>query len=205
VIGAIIAFQVWGIKSPDIVIRGLLIPILGVILSPFAVIVPKLFRYFRHRERAELEPVLDSFDKELAIISHLASTYERHDLEYAHERVALEAAQGRSWNALFVGALDKIGIIPLLVAAYISWQKLRAEQPLVLSDLAGLEWSVMVTLGFVFLLSMSQYGTYLQLDRFCLVLKHAVEKKKLEPPARNADTSIQSIPVSPSLTHNGAI
>jgi hypothetical protein len=76
VIGTIIAFQVWGIKSPDIVIRGLLITILGVIFSPFAVIVPKLFRYFRHRERAELEPVLDSFDKELAIISHLASTYD---------------------------------------------------------------------------------------------------------------------------------
>jgi hypothetical protein len=206
----VVSFQVWGAKLPaPILLLGILglPPISGfsLMLSALVVVVPKLFRYYNHAEQAELEPVLDSFDKELDLINHLANNYERHDLEYAQERVALEVGQSRSWKALCVGALDKVGLFPLAVVAYFSWQKLRAEQPLVFSGLPEVEWGVVATLVFVYLLSFSQYSTCLQLDRFCLVLKHAVEKKKLEPPARNADTSIQSIPVSPSLTHNGAI
>jgi hypothetical protein len=207
--GAFVAFKFMEAKLPGLILLRVtealvVISVLSVMLSALAVVAPKLIRYFRHAERAELEPVLDSFDKELDLISHLANTYERHDLEYAQERVALEAGQSRSWKALCVGALDKVGIFPLAVAAYFSWQKLRADQPLVFSGLPGVEWAVVATLGLIYLLSMSQYSTCLQLDRFCLVLKHAVEKKKLEQPARNADTSLQSIPVSPSLTHDGA-
>ncbi len=87
------------------------------------------------------------------------------------------------------------------MVAYFSWQKLRVDHPLVFTGLPGVEWALVATLVLVYLLSMSQYATFLQLDRFSLVLKHAVEKKKLEQPARNADTSLQSIPVSPILTH----
>jgi hypothetical protein len=207
--GAVVGFQVWGAKLPVpillLVTLGLpTISGLSLMLSTLAVVAPQLFRYFRHAERAELEPVLDSFDEELDLINHLANNYERHDLEYAQERVALEAGQSRSWKALCVGALDKVGIFPLAVAAYFSWQKLRADQPLVFSGLPGVEWGVVITLVVIYLLSMSQYSTCLQLDRFCLVLKHAAEKKKLEQSARNADTSLQSIPVSPSPTHDGA-
>ena len=56
---------------------------------------------------------------------------------------------------------DKVGIFPLAVAACFSWQKLRADQSLVFSGLPGVEWAVVATLVFVYLLSFSQYSTCL--------------------------------------------
>jgi hypothetical protein len=156
----------------------------------------------RHPERAALEHVLVTFDKERDLVTHLAHNYEQHDLEYAQERIALETGRVRSWNALLLGGLDKLGIVPLAVIAYISWQKLHVEQPLIFSGVPGGEWVIGAVLGFFYLLSMQQFLTCLELDRFCLVLKHAVEAKKLESPALNADTSIQLNLVSPSLAHD---
>ena len=78
--------------------------------------IPTEFRL----EQTEFPRLVAAFDEELGLIAHLARTYERHDLEYALDRMSLVVTQFRSTVAVTIGALEKVGILPLVIAGYFS-------------------------------------------------------------------------------------
>ncbi len=85
-------------------------------------------------EKNVLEPVMNSFDEHLALIARLVQTLERNHLEYALDRMTLVVEQLRSRLALIVGALDKIGMIPLAASLGFSVYKLIGDSQLTMTS-----------------------------------------------------------------------
>jgi hypothetical protein len=136
-------------------------------------VIRSIFRPEENLRKAILTPVKDEMDH---IIAQLVIKYERRHLEYALERVTFGAAQERLSNALNVGALDKVGIIPLFLGAVFSvanWWKFFSANKGLLAVLA-------VGLGIVYLRTISLYQSLKGLDHATLALKHAVDAKKFE-------------------------
>jgi hypothetical protein len=175
-----------------------LVSVLGaavlLMLMPWATLAPSLLRRLAYPEKAELEPVIRSFNDEVDLISHLTQTYARHQLEYAQDRVALAITRTRSWNALWFGAIEKVGVLPLAVAAYFSWRKLPVNQTYAVSELLSTEVIIAGALVFFYLLAVIQQATCLKLDGFGLVLRHAVQAKKSADPSPNAAAPPVDVP-----------
>jgi hypothetical protein len=158
-------------------------------LLPGLMGIPIFYNDLRHPERAALDPMLRMFNDEIDLIAQLVCTYERHQLEYAQERVTLEVAHIRSWNAVWFRSLEQVGVLPTAVAAYLAYLALPQLQTSS-RIIPGVQDVVIIgaILAIFYLLAMHKHVVCLQLDRFSLVLKHAVQAKQLATPALNANT-----------------
>jgi hypothetical protein len=182
---ALIAFK-WIIQAPllgDVFVISWAVSLFSVMGYQVAGTVP-LFRI-----RAVLDPVIGSFNAEIDLIAHLAHTYESRHLEYAQDCLTLLVQHLRSRFAWLVGALDKVGLLPRAIMAYFSYPKILGGQKQDLSTSPYIDWTwglsafvVTIYLGATYFFSIAQ-----QLDRFCVVLKHAVQAKKFLIPADHID------------------
>lgn len=82
------------------------------------------FRAIVSPDRSLVGPLVGAFDEELGLKVRLAHTYERHELEYALDRITLLITQQCSRIALIIGALDKVGVFPLAIGAYFPLREL---------------------------------------------------------------------------------
>ena len=92
---------------------------LSYIVTTLARIIPS-FPIIFAPEKTLLEPAIDSLDEELDNVNLLAQGLEQPYLEYALDSMTLVLEHFRSRISLLIGVLDKIGLIPLGVAAYFS-------------------------------------------------------------------------------------
>jgi hypothetical protein len=136
-----------------------------------------------------LEPVISAFTGELALIARLGQTYEPCALAYALDRLTLVTAQVRARIALLVGALDKVGLIPVVIGAYFPLRALFREQPPSLSEL---RWVIgmVAGLGVLYLMAFGLLRWTQCLDDACMVLKHAGQAKPLAPPPGNGHQGV---------------
>lgn len=151
--------------------------IIGSVLFQISVIGPELVK-LRHTEKTLLDPVIRNFDNEVDRIAQLSKNFQQHHLEYAQARVSLATSHLRSRIALTVGALEKVGVVPLVVVAYFSLRKIvMPGEYKSLSDsmviFSGLEW-ILVVLISLYLLSVHMIIVCQRLDQMSLALKHAV-------------------------------
>jgi hypothetical protein len=132
-------------------------------------------------ERSMFAPVVTAFGEETSLVVRLADTYEHEHLEYAQDRITLLVTQLRSRIALLIGALDKVGVLPLAVGAYFSLRALLKEQPFTPSELP---WMVglAIGLGVLYVAGMALQGWTQWLEEVCLVLKYAVQAKPSDRP-----------------------
>ena len=95
----------------------------------------------------------------------------------------------RSRSALLIGAVDKVGLIPLAVGAYFSFRALLREQ---LPTPSELSWMVggAIGLGLAYLITVALLGWAQRLDEACVVLKHAGQAKPLAPPLGNGHQGV---------------
>jgi hypothetical protein len=115
--------------------------------------------------------------------------YERHQLEYALDRVTFGSTQVRLRNALTIGALEKVGVIPFLIGVVYGGYKLYEwwlSHPLSSFQLSG-GVGVAIGLSLVYVYAIGQHPDLQQLDQVVLALKHAVEAKKYRESSGNAD------------------
>ena len=128
-----------------------------------------------------VEPAIAAFHGELALITRLGHTYEPRELTYTLDRLTLVAAQLRTRIAVLVGALDKVGLIPLAIGAYFPLRALFREQP---STPAELQWIIGMAagLGLIYLMAFGLLRWVQRLDEVCMVLKHAGQAKSVSPP-----------------------
>jgi hypothetical protein len=149
------------------------------ILVSFVASVVTVVRTGFPPERGWVDSVVASFDTELDVITQL-QIFEKHHLEYALDRMALMVKQFRARTALVMGALDKIGIVPLAVTAYFSLRELLAKSSSTPAD-RPLLWGIGVALVLIYVMGLYVFQRAERLDDLCLVLKHAVEVKKSAP------------------------
>jgi hypothetical protein len=161
-----------------IAVALLLSAMLFAISYQIAVIHPDLLK-LRDLEGEATNPLTDKFNDDLNLIEELARDYPQHHLEFAHASLTQRAEQLRIRIALIVGALDKVGIIPLAASAYLAILKLRKDGLLTFS---GAEMWIVVSVIAVYLIAMRLNNTAQWMDRTALVFKQAMEIKRLAKP-----------------------
>lgn len=153
----------------------LIIAMVGSAAYQLAVVIPAL-KVLRHSEKNLTSPATERFNNDIDRISSLARDFERHHLEYARDRLTLIADQLRSRISFLVGAIEKVGILPLAVTGYLSAEKILSDSKLTSS---GVECAfgalIALYLMAIHLLLVSQ-----RLDRLVLIVRHAASKKSSE-------------------------
>lgn len=143
------------------------------VLYELAVAYP-IFKMLRHSEKSLSTPATQRFNHDIDRISSLAREFDKHHLEYARDRLGLISDQLRHRISFLVGALDKVGIIPLAFTGYVSAKKILAD-PRITSP--GIEWAFGVLIA-LYLIAVHLLLVSQQLDRLVLIVKHAANKKE---------------------------
>lgn len=87
-----------------------------------AQLIPEVVK-LKNPEREISSPLVEAFNDDMDLIHQLSMSFESHHLSYAKVMYANMARQIRERIGLLVGALDKIGIIPVAVTTYLSYAK----------------------------------------------------------------------------------
>jgi hypothetical protein len=124
-----------------------------------------------------LDPVMAAFPEELTLIARLYHTYEPRTLAYALDRLTLETTGIRARVTVLVGALDKVGLFPLAIGAYVSTRALFKEKTPPSWELNGII-AVVAALAVVYFLASGFLLWAQRLDEACLVLKYAGQAKQ---------------------------
>lgn len=167
ILGALI--QVWHeVVIGYFAISFLLLSIPASILYQLAILWPSLTS-LHHSEKSLVDPVIAQFNDDIDTISLLVQDFKKHHLEYARDSLALVAQQTRARISLLVGALDKVGIIPLAITGYLSAKKLITDPTI---QFSGIEL-VLAAFVALYLIAIHMLSVAQQIDRMVLVLKQA--------------------------------
>lgn len=121
-IAAGLAFKMFhAIPSAQPALALLLLTQLLAAASMIAVMLPDL-KALKDLNRTVARPIEEAFHSDLGTIQGLAY-YPRHELEHAKDQFERGARRLRERSALLVGALDKVGILPLGLTAYLTFSQ----------------------------------------------------------------------------------
>lgn len=154
---------------------SLVIAMVSSAIYQLAVAFPVL-KMLRHPEKSLASPATERFNNDIDRISSLARDFEKHHLEYARDRLALIADQLRNRISFLVGAIEKVGILPLAITGYLSAEKVLSDPKLASS---GIEW-VFGALIALYLIAIHLLLVSQQLERLVLIVRHAASKKGSE-------------------------
>lgn len=132
------------------------------------------FVKFRNAEREITAPLVKNFDDDMDLISGLSRDFSPQHLHYAREKFSLMANQLRSRIALLVGAIDKVGVVPIAVAAYISGARAIKDG---LPVFTGVEW-ILVALICLYLFALRMCAVAQWLDLISLLYAEALAYEK---------------------------
>ena len=103
------------------------------------------FIKMRNPEKAISSNLLNTFNVDIDLINELSATFEVHHLRYAKNCYQQMSKQLRERISVLVGAIEKVGIIPLAVTGYFSYSKAKTEN---LLSFGVVEW---LSISFIFL------------------------------------------------------
>lgn len=173
--GAIAAAVTYFYKNSYVALAGLLMLLLSMIAATIyqiASALPDLVK-LRNVEREISSPLLARFDDDMDLLNELSQSYETHHLVYAKESFALMAKQLRERIALLVGAVEKVGIIPLGATGYLSFAKAYKDGLVVFS---GVEWAFAAFL-FLYLFALRLSSTAQWMEQVSALYEQAVSVK----------------------------
>lgn len=170
--GAAIALLAYFWKNQYVVLAALialLVSSLSAMAYQVASILPEFVK-LRNVEREISNPLLTEFNNDMDLINELAQTCEPHHLSYARARYVLMAKQLRERIAILVGAIEKVGIIPLAIAGYLSFIKAQKEG---LVPFGGIEW-VLVSFLFLYLFALRMTATAQWMEKVSEIYEQAI-------------------------------
>lgn len=94
----------------------------GAMAYQVAQLIPEVIK-LKNPEREVSSPLVEAFNDDMDLIHELSISFEPHHLSYAKAMYTNMARQIRERIGLLVGALDKIGAIPVVVTTYLSYAK----------------------------------------------------------------------------------
>jgi hypothetical protein len=137
-----------------------------------ASLVPELLK-LRNVEREISSPFLAEFNNDLDLIHELTQTCEIHHLQYAKQNFERMARQLRERIGILVGALDKVGLIPIATTAYFAYLKTQKEG---LVAFGGIEW-VFVSFVFLYLFAARMTSTAQWMEKVSEIYEQAIALK----------------------------
>lgn len=172
IMGVVIAFMAYFWKNQYVVLAALialLVSSLSAMAYQVSSMLPDLAK-LRNVEREISNPLLTDFNNDMDLINELAQLFELHHLSYARANYVLMAKQLRERIAILVGALEKVGIIPLVITGYLSFVKTQKEG-LVL--FGGIEW-VLVAFLFLYLFALRMTATAQWMESISEIYEQAI-------------------------------
>ena len=162
--------EIYDWQKPTALILALLAQITGLLYQLSFVF--EAFNIFKAPARHFLEPVTESSVRDFELAESF-SRFTESQLYYAKERLSLESTHMRSRVSLLVGALDKVGIIPVLVAWILASYKYIADGSIVFEQI---DWLVYGLLG-LYLVTLPILFFVHKLERYLLLVNTAIEIK----------------------------
>ena len=139
--GLVIALITYFWKNRCVALAGLvamLVSQLAAVAYQLVSAIPELTK-LRNIEKEVSDPLLIEFNDNMDLINELSQTCEAHHLSYARASFLLMAKQLRERIALLVGAIEKVGVIPLAITSYLAVTKAQKEGFVVFG---GIEWAL---------------------------------------------------------------
>lgn len=173
--------QVFSWQKPVALILVLLAQITGIFYQLSFVF--EAFKIFKTPTRHFLEPITESAVRDFNLAESF-SRFSESQLYYAKERLSLESAHMKSRVNLLVGALDKVGIVPVLVAWLMASYKYIANGTIAFEQI---DWLVYGLLGLYLVMLPILFFAH-KLERYLLLVNTALEIKanKAMQPTANA-------------------
>ncbi len=137
-----------------------------------ASITPELAK-FRNIEREVSVPFLAEFNNDVDLINELSQTCEIHHLNFARANFVLMAKQLRERIGILVGALEKVGLIPLATTAYFAFIKFQREG---VEPFSGIDW-VFAAFAFLYILAVRMTGTAQWMEKISEIYEQAIALK----------------------------
>ncbi|RCW65163.1 hypothetical protein DES41_11387 [Pseudorhodoferax soli] len=170
---AVLAVLEWGVLA-HVATRLFYAASLLVVLYQITVLAHELVK-MRNPEKEVSLPLADELDASLRLIRELAAVGVEQELVYARAMFERSACQLRERIALIVGALDKVGLIPLGVSAFLSFLKFSEGG----SGFGAYEWIGMAFVG-LYLFAVRMLGAAQWMEAVGEIFGHAIALKKSE-------------------------
>lgn len=136
-------------------------------------IIFQSFQVLRVPTRHFLEPVTVSAAKDYQLASNM-QRFNLSQLEYAFARLSLEVAQIRSRVGILIGAIEKVGIVPVALTTAFSAYGYFADGKIAFEQV---DWVVYALMGlYVSVLPVLFFSH--KLDRYALVVETAIKLKQ---------------------------
>lgn len=131
------------------------------------------FKILKEPTRHFLEPVTRSSAKDYDLALSLLR-FDKAQLEYAKNRLLLECEQIKSRVNLLVGAIDKVGILPVAVTWFLAAYKYFDKGEL---DFSEVDWLVYVLMG-IYIVAVPILFFIHKLQRYILVIETTLNIKE---------------------------
>ncbi|MBU3624752.1 hypothetical protein ICN48_00665 [Polynucleobacter sp. JS-Safj-400b-B2] len=123
----------------------------------------------KNPEKEASSPLLKDFNDDMDLINGLAKSFETHHLSYAKVMYANMARQMRERIGLLVGSLDKVGLIPIFLTAYLSYAKAIKEG----IAFGPVEW-ISIALVLLYLFAIRMVSTAQWMESISEIYDHAI-------------------------------
>lgn len=164
---------VW--KNEYVIAAALILVLISSFLGmgyQIASIIPEFIK-LRNIEREISTPFLAKFNNDIDLINELSQTCEIHHLQYARASFSRMAKQLRERIGILVGALDKVGLIPLVITAYFAFLKAQKEGLVVFG---GIDW-IFTAFAFLYLLAVRMTRTAQWMEKISEIYEQAISLK----------------------------
>lgn len=134
-----------------------------------ASIIPELAK-FRNVEKEVSKPFLTEFNNDIDLIYDLSQTCEIHHLCFAKANFVLMAKQLRERIGILVGALEKVGLIPLATSGYFAFLKTQKDG---LQPFGDIDW-VFAAFAFLYIVAVRMTGTAQWMEKMAEIYEQAI-------------------------------
>jgi hypothetical protein len=147
-----------------------------ILMSAFQLIStgPGIIKMLNPEKEMSFNLLLDTFNEDLDLINELSRTFEIHHLRFAKIRYQQEAKQLRERIALLIGAIEKVGIIPLAITGYVSYSKIKAGGAI---SFSGIEW-LLVSFIVLYLVMVRMIFTTQWMENIAEIFNEALKSKE---------------------------
>lgn len=147
----------------------LLLSTVFVIAYQMASVLPEFYK-LRNVEKEISHPLVEQFNEDMDLIRELAATYETHHLHYAEASYVRMARQLRERISILVGAIEKVGVIPLVITGYLSYAKAKKDGLLTFD---GIEW-LLIAFLVLYLLAIRMSSTVQWMEKVAELYRQAI-------------------------------
>jgi hypothetical protein len=134
-------------------------------------LVAPMLKEMKHSEKSVAENILSEFNNDIELIQTLSNDCSEHHLSFAKQNFMQLSNHLKSRINLLVGAIEKVGIIPLAIASYYSYQKASSGELISFDAIEIIATSVVV----LYLFAIHMVTVSHKFERIALIYDAALE------------------------------